>query len=344
VPFAFLLAGTYRLIDTVGGTDWGRLWGAALISFGTLLSTFAVSLTNHLPAAACAAWSGWFMLRALGTGTAPTFAAAGGLAAFTAAFELPALAWCAAVLGLLFLADRRRLLTAALPAAAIVAGAALGANWVAHGSLFPPYAHRAGVGRPGAVADRPPEATGTSSANPDNWYDYSLALSNGKQLVSYWRDPKGVDRGEPSATTYAWHSIVGHHGILSLTPAWLLLPAGLAMMMSRRRRWAPGHVSLALAIVSVTFVVIIFYLSRSQIDRNYGGVSSGFRWVFWLAPLWTVGAVPAADRLSVSRAGRLLGLALLALSVLSVTYPSWNPWSPPWIELWMRHGGFLPPA
>jgi hypothetical protein len=103
-------------------------------------------------------------------------------------------------------------------------------------------------------------------------------------------------------------------------------------------------VSLALAIAAVTFVVIFFYLSRSQIDRNYGGVSSGFRWVFWLAPLWTVAAVPAADRLSVSRAGRLVGLTLLALSVLSVTYPSWNPWSPPWIEQWMRHGGFLPPA
>ncbi len=97
-----------------------------------------------------------------------------------------------------------------------------------------------------------------------------------------------------------------------------------------------------MAILLVSAVVILFYLTRSQIDRNYGGVSSGFRWVFWLAPLWTVAAVPAADSLARHRAGRWLALLLLALSVVSVAYPTWNPWSPPWIEQWLRHLGSLP--
>ena len=346
LPFALLLGASYRLIDAVGVTDWGRLWGAALISFGTLLSTFAVSLTNHLPAAVCAAWSAWFLLRAIGSGGPWTFAAAGSLAALTAAFELPALAWCAAILGLLLLLDPRRTLTSAVPAAVLVAVVALGTNWAAHGSVFPPYAHRTGVASAAVLptGDGAAKADGESTANPANWYDYSLTLANGKRLTSYWRDPKGVDRGEPSASTYAWHAIIGHHGIFSLTPAWLLLPWGLVSLASlRRRRDLPGQASLALAIAAVSLVVLLFYLSRSQIDRNYGGMSSGFRWVFWLAPLWTVATVPAADSLSRSRAGRLLALVLLGLSVVSVAHPTWNPWSSPWIEQWMRHGGLLPP-
>jgi hypothetical protein len=55
-----------------------------------------------------------------------------------------------------------------------------------------------------------------------------------------------------------------------------------------------------------------------------------------------VATVPAADALSRHRAGRVLTLVLLGLSVVSVAYPTWNPWSPPWIEQWMRHIGSLP--
>ena len=344
IPFALLLMASTRMIEAVGSTDWGRFWGLALISFGTLLSTFAVSLTNHLPAAAAAAWSGWWLLRIVGHGGSPgAFAAAGGLAALAAAFELPALAWCAALLGMLGIVDPRRTLAAAAPAAILVAGVALGTNWLAHGSVFPPYAHRhVAAAVETSPADVVPPVAGTSSANPDNWYDYSLALANGKQLTSYWRDPKGVDRGEPSPIVYAWHALVGHHGIFSLTPAWLLVPWGLVIMIAARRRHAPpGQAHLALTILVVSIVVVLFYLTRSQIDRNYGGVSSGFRWVFWLAPLWAVATVPAADALSHHRAGRLLALILLGLSVVSVAYPTWNPWSPPWIEQWLHHLGSL---
>lgn len=335
VPFALLLAAAFRLVEACGETDWGRVWGAALVAFGTLLSTFAVSLTNHLPAAACAAWSAWLLLRILRGDAGPGIgAAAGALAALAAAFDLPALAWTACVLGLLALHRPRHAALAAAGAAA-VAALALGTNLAAHGSLFPPYAHRAAAPD---HAPRPPDDPAAGDvADPDNWYDYALTLPGGKRLVSYWRDPKGVDRGEPSALVYAFHATVGHHGILSLTPAWLLLPWGLARLVAPRRRGRPGQASLALAIAAVSVVVVAFYLLRPPIDRNYGGVSSGFRWVLWLAPLWAAAVVPAADVLSRSRAGRALALLLVALSVLSVAYPTWNPWSPPWIEQWIRH-------
>lgn len=337
VPLLVTILFTCRLIDAIGTTDWGRLWSAAVIACGTMLTTFAVVLTNHLPAAACAAASGWLLhrIRCDGLRSWRAFAAAGMLAALTAAFELPALAWCAAVLALLAATDLRRSLLAALPAAVVVAAAALGSNWLAHGTPLPPYAHRAAAATDTAAAGAP----------RDNWYDYAITLPNGRVLESYWRNPQGGDRGEPSAMVYAWHALLGHHGIFSLTPAWLLTIPGLAFLASAQRRHGrPGQREIGLAIALVSAIVIAFYLARPQIDRNYGGMSSGFRWAFWLAPLWAAAAVPAADGLGKSRLGRGLALVLLGLSVVSVASPTWNPWTQPWIQQWLTHAGWIAPS
>ena len=325
VPLLVTFAYTFRLIEATGTTDWGRLWAAALATGGTLLTTFAVVLTNHIPAAACTAASAWYLrrIRCDGVRSPATFAAVGLAAGLAAAFELPALAWCAAVFAILAATDARRTVAAALPAAALVAAAAIGTNWLAHGTPVPAYAHRAGA---------------------DNWYDYAITLPNGKVLTSYWRNPQGVDRGEASPVAYAWHALVGHHGIMSLTPAWLLVVPGLAGLAARGRRSSPHERALALAIAAVSVIVLAFYLARSQVDRNYGGVSSGFRWVFWLAPLWVTATLPAVDRLATHRLGRAFALALLGLSVVSVAYPTWSPWTHPWIWQWMAHAGWLPPS
>ena len=355
-PLAIFMLFTFRLIDRIGTSDWGRLWAAGLAAGGTLLTTFAVVLTNHIPAAACTAASAWLAHRIAvdGLRSHTGFAAAGATAALAAAFELPALAWLAAMLAVLASCDLRRTLTVALPAALLVAAAAFSTNWIAHGTISPPYAHRAAAAQqlPAGVTLRDGE-----SWNPDNWYDYSLRLSNGKLLTSYWNKPQGVDRGEPSAATYAWHALVGHHGIFSLTPAWLLAIPGIAMLATsagRRRSGgrlrgsqeavdaaSAGQQRLAWAIAIVSAVVVAFYLSRPQLDRNYGGTSSGFRWAFWLAPLWVMAVVPAADRLAGSRAGRVLALALLGLSVVSVAFPTWSPWTTPWIQQWLTHAGWI---
>ena len=364
LPLAVFMAFTFRLIDRIGTTEWGRLWAAGLAAGGTLLNTFAIVLTTHGPAAACTAVSAWFVHRVAvdGLRSRTGFAAAGAAAALAAAFELPALAWLAAVLGLLASCDLRRTITAALPAAVLVAAAALSANWLAHGSVAPAYAHRTTAPRvqpAGAAApvSLPPMVSlrEGESWNPDNWYDYRLRLPSGRLLTSYWNAPQGVDRGEPSPAVYAWHALIGHHGIVSLTPAWLLVIPGLVLMSAagRQRRGrgrgrgrdgpqAAAQARIAWAIAAVSGVVIVFYLSRPQLDRNYGGTSSGFRWVFWLAPLWVAAAVPAADWLSRGRSGRLLALALLGLSVVSVAFPTWSPWTTPWIQQWLTHAG--PPA
>jgi hypothetical protein len=244
------------------------------------------------------------------------FALAGFASAFAAANELPALSFFALLgMALLWKCPRQTLLGFA-PPALVVAAAFFGTNYIAHDSLRPPYMHR-GAGDPA-----------------DNWYDYSY-MRGGKLHDSYWRDPVGIDRGEPSAARYALHVTLGHHGIFSLTPIWLLSVAGIVLLARERQSRA-----LAVFIAVVSLVCLAFYLSRPEIDRNYGGMTSGFRWMFWFAPLWLVALLPAADWLSRRRVGRSFALVLLAASVVSATYPTWNPWTHPWLWNFLTYLGY----
>lgn len=162
-----------------------------------------------------------------------------------------------------------------------------------------------------------------------NWYDYE---------GTYWTPDRlsGVDRGEPSMAVYALHTLVGHHGIFSLTPIWLLSFVGIAFWL---RRGDAMLKAFALGVLILTIVVYAFYLGRPQIDRNYGGVTSGLRWMFWFIPLWLLTMAPAADWLSRSRRGQVIALVLLAVSVFSAYYGAMNPWSHPWLfDYWTQLG------
>jgi hypothetical protein len=98
---------------------------------------------------------------------------------------------------------------------------------------------------------------------------------------------------------------------------------------------------LALAVATLTLVCLVFYIGlRPQEDRNYGGMTSGFRWMFWFAPLWLVVMLPAADRAARTRFGMSFAAMLLALSVLSASYPTWNPWTHPWIYNFLQWCGW----
>ena len=56
----------------------------------------------------------------------------------------------------------------------------------------------------------------------------------------------------------------------------------------------------------VSAVVLGFFVLKTN---NYGGNTSGPRWLFWLIPLWVLAVPPAADRLAKSAGGRLLVFA-----------------------------------
>jgi len=289
------------LIERWGGTTWGRMYVLVAAAWGTFLTTFASTINNHLPAAVCTLAAVWCAVRVWQDGGCrwPIYALAGASAALAFACELPAALLVALLAGGLLWRRPAPTLLAFVPAAAIVLAAGIASDYAAHDSWRPAYAHR----QPG-----------------DDWYDYE---------GSYWIDGnrRGVDRGEASPARYALHVLVGHHGVFSLTPIWLLSAAGAWMLA---RRGDEPRRALAWLVIVLAVVSLAFYLTRPLQDRNYGGVTCGFRWIFWQAPLWLVVMLPAVERLAQRRWQRALCVVLLVLSVLSASYGWTNPWRHPW--------------
>ncbi len=202
LPLLLMLVLVVRWVERYGQTDWGRIFVVACAAWGTFLTTFAVSLNNHLPAAVCVMIAVACLFRASRDEQPATvyFVLAGLAAAFAAANELPALSFLVLVAGGMWWISPRKTLLAFLPAVLLITGGFYLTNYLAHDSLRPPYAHR----MPG-----------------DDWYDYPN---------SYWYGGRrGVDLGEPSRLRYGLHVLIGHHGIFSLTPIWLLSMVGIGM-------------------------------------------------------------------------------------------------------------------
>jgi len=351
--------------------------------FGTFLSTFAVSLNNHLPAAVCVLATVALMIRIEcdRNSSRIEYFSIGIMTALSVTFELPALSFLGLVGIWLLLRSPIQTLTFGVLGISIVAAAFLGSNYWAHGSLQPPYAHRsdgevlAYLEQEDAallVSGVVPETlalfggeTGEDVALPgmsdivieqhpsvgrwrifdlqntrryalqqvgsvfeirvwDNWYDYDV---NGRP--SYWLpgSARGVDLGEPSRLQYLKHITVGHHGIFSLTPIWIFSLLGVVVAW---RDPEPIWRQLAQVLLTLTVVLLLFYTMRPLADRNYGGVASGFRWFFWLTPLFLLMLIPAWTLIRKSIFLISLWGICLAISIYSGLHSFLNPWQHPW--------------
>ena len=318
LPLVLMFYLIAKLAERLGTTDWGRIFVVASACLGTLLTTFAVVLNNHIIAAVSATLALYAFVRIWCDGETRLryYFFAGLFAAFTAANELPALAFLALVGLALATCDRRAWLRGFLPAAMFVVAAFFATNYAAHNCLTPPYMHKG--------SDNPEE----------NWYTYTYTI-DGVERESYWQNRQGIDRGEPSKSVYALHTLLGHHGIFSLTPVWFLSVVGIFLGWrcgQSRQRW------LAIGTALLTLVCLVFYIAlRPQVDRNYGGATCGLRWMFWFTPLWLVVMIPAADWFARSRVKQAVALVFLSISAFSVSYPTWNPWTHPWLYRWLEY-------
>ncbi len=432
---AILFAATISLIQRYRLSPWSTIFLTAMITCGTLVPPFAITLNNHLPAAASVALGLWLLDSQARFGATWWKMLLTGLCiAFSVANELPSLAlaplWILLALRIqaaqIPLANSKTTTKSALipTAVALLSGILLVAipffstNYLAHQSFRPPYAHRnlgpqldsldvsiehiedaliatspahsallsalskklrvptdqitltparlAGVVRvdtPNNTLAIKAQAATTQLHLWDDWYDYP---------GTYWSDAnrKGIDRGEPSRLRYAFHTMIGHHGIFSLTPMWLLSVLGTVGWLLAGSRFPVGRPNeetdqtnrdlqthaantpdhpyapdfpkqMAATLFLVTLVCTFFYLSRPLIDRNYGGVSVAFRWLIWMSPLWVYLAIPAIRRFSATRIGRIACIVLLVASLLSVGLSMKNPWSHPWLYRWMDNLGWI---
>ena len=293
------------LIDRFGTTDWGRLFSVAFVCFGTFISTFAVTLNNHLPAVVSVTIALYCAVRIVYDKETRWryYAIAGLFSAFAVACELPALLFCVLLGTWLLWHQGKRTVLLFAPAALLVATAFFATNYIAHNTLIPAYGKK---------------------YVENSWYLYEYERG-GRVLQSYWGNPSDLDKGEESIGTYVFHSTIGHHGLFSLTPVWVLSFVGLGCWLFDRQ-----YRSLSAIILLTSVVVFVFYMRQPLHERNYGGMTSALRWLFWLAPLWSLALVAAADRFSRHGFWRIVALLCLIVSVMSAAYPIWNPWAMPW--------------
>jgi hypothetical protein len=327
LPFALYLFLLARLLDGIGKTEFGKLLAFAVAAIGSFLLTFSQTLNNHLPAAYCVLFASYPLLRAIAESrdmTPTGYGVCGFFSAFAATFELPSLAFFAALFLPLVITRTRNTLLFFLPCAILPLAALFAANYAAMGKLLPAYSEFGGP-----------------------WYNFE---------GSHWAKrgtpaAKGIDFNNEPTTVYAFHLTLGHHGWFSLTPVWFIAVAGLIGMGIRSAPavrkmfgntkgtgWTAELFAAMTLVISLT--VFAFYLTRTQ-SYNYGGNTSGPRWLFWLIPLWVIAIPPATDRLARSKSGQLLCAVLLGFSVLSVFYPAWNPWRNPWILQLMEYTGLV---
>jgi hypothetical protein len=94
-----------------------------------------------------------------------------------------------------------------------------------------------------------------------------------------------------------------------------------------------GRLTLAL-----TVVTLVFYTVRTH---NYGGVTAGPRWFFWLVPFWLITMLPEADRWALDAWRRRTAAVLLAISIGTASHAMVNPWQPSWLYVRLQDWGLI---
>jgi hypothetical protein len=359
VPFVVYLSLLAKLFERCSANPWTRTYLLGAACFATLVTPFLITLNNHNIATYCVLFAIYPVFgyltsaRSASDGSAQPVAGAPGwgsealrfvfsglLAGFAIANELPAAAFTAALGGILLLKAPRQTLLYFAPGALIVLAAFVATNYAALGEFDLAYDKFGGP-----------------------WYEYEGSI---------WRRPPegtekyGIDwaKKHETRTDYTFNVLIGHHGLFSLTPIWLFAFGGMIWASIKVRSAkcevrsaksdgqspdsepSPPQIALrtshfALLTFLVTVVVVGYYLTEYR-GRNYGGWTSGLRWLMWLTPLWLLTMLPVVDWLSHRRWGRWLALLFLGWSVFSASYPAWNPWRHPWLYNWLDSGGYIP--
>lgn len=303
LPWIVALALLAAIGERYAESDWGRIYLVVAAAGGTFLTTFLTTFNNHTIAACSVIFALYPALRIVNDGRRNgwLFALAGFWGAFAACCELPATMFGVALFGALVYRSPKQVICWFVPAALLPLAFFFYTNWLCTGGVMPFYAN---FGSPN-----------------DTFYKY---VYEGRE--SYWLHPSPQDVGESSALVYLFHCTLGHHGIFSLSPVFLLTIAGWLRLRKSFPLRQAGWLSLIL-----TVGVLTFYLRQTH-SYNYGGSTSGLRWAFWLIPLWLVALVPALDAWGGRRSVRIGSALLLAVSVFSATFPHLNPWQPPWLK------------
>lgn len=349
LPMAAAIVSLQRCLLLVRADQVTRMFILATAGFGSMLNPYICTLNNHTPAAI----SVLFCLTALvrmavansSSGGQPRrrdFVWLGFCAALSCCFELPAALFSVCCFVIACRTGVRRTLIWFVPAAMIPLIAFFVTNWICTGGLKPFYA----------------------------FYGTEKYVYTHNGVPSYWSQPRGMDANSEPWPVYLFHCILGHHGILSLSPVLLLTLAGWFRAGSRGNvvgrsglldRSDPigsaagsdqksvchgtGFLSGPLQFLLwlgplLTVTTLGFYLTRTA-NYNYGGNSVALRWMLWLTPLWWLAMVPVLEAIRQRPFWLRTAIVLLAVSSVSALWSADTPWRPSWLFEAMRQSGWI---
>lgn len=144
LPAALLMLAIVRIGERLATTPFARIFVVATAAFGTYITTFSVTLNNHVPAAICIALSlhALIVIRRQPDVHWRWYFWTGLTSALAAAFELPAASWFAAASLVCLAGSFRKTVFAFIPPALLVGTYFFITNYQAHGEWRPAYAHR----------------------------------------------------------------------------------------------------------------------------------------------------------------------------------------------------------
>jgi len=297
-------------LDRYVADYWWRAFWLVAAAFGTYLTSYTITFNNHSIAAASAffaLWAVWQIVQRWGgageVGEAERgecwwhYALAGFFSAFCVCNEQPSGLFALALFGYLLSRRPKATLLWFVPAAAVPTVAFFVTQYLSTGGFLPVYLYR-----------------------HTELYHYE---------GSYWNEPKGIDAISEPKHIYLFHMLFGHHGVFSLTPLFLF---SLVSVILYFRGYIRELGLLHWLAAVLTVLIAAFYVKTTN---NYGGMCNGFRWMFWLIPLWLLVAPLGVKQYGDDRGARFLALVCLAVSVVSMAYAFRQPWSRPWLHQWL---------
>lgn len=302
---AIFFAAMSACIEKVGSSNWSRYCCVAIACYATMLLPLTSSLNSLLPAATATAVTMWLYLHVadrleeLFVLSLKHCAIAGFTAVLAGGFDVLAAIMIVPWLVLFARLDR----DVVKP---FLAGAALGLAFTV-GSF--------GIGMLGTKAQ---------TGGFQDGFTLAATATVGDAIVA----DSDVTQNEPSVSriSRAMHGLVGHHGLFSLTPLWLLLPLAFTRGMQlepaefRRLTVAVITVSIACFLVALGFA----FLGQGRSQQVY------LSRLVWMIPLWLLMLAPLIQELSDSRLGKLIVIALASNCVLSAVFAfpavSKSPW------------------
>jgi hypothetical protein len=260
--------------------------------FGYLGAGYATTLNNHSVAAAFVVAGLYHVQRARRTEGWRHWSYAGLWLGFVPSLDLPSTAFAVAFGAYLLRRDWRRTLRCFVPAALPPFILGLVLNVVSTGSVIPAY----------------------------------LRAELYKYAGSYWQHTQGIDALREPKGLYAFHVLLGHHGVFSMTP---LLVFAVIELVREVRRGEDRAVSVANgAALAAVLAFLIFW------STNYGGWCVGMRWFVPPMAVLLVYFGYWLERVPLSRLQNGLVMAAFAVSAYNTQdalsgpfqYSRWHNW------------------